>query len=210
MVDGILFDLDGTLWDAVDSYTELWNRTNAEFGLDARVTREDLLRYMGKPIDIIFSALMGDVKVDKQAYLQRLDYWESTLMPQLGGRLYPGVVEGLKRLSDHYKLFLVSNCGSDGLKNMMRFAGITPCITDTLTYGETERGKDFNIAEIVRRNKLSAPLYIGDTQGDSDAAHAAGAAMAWASWGFGSCADAELTFDSFNQLTDTLISLDHK
>lgn len=203
--DSLIFDMDGTLWDAIDSYAEVWNRTNPEFGIDRRVVRDDLLNYMGKTIDVIFSNLYGpDVTIDKDEYLRRLDYWESTLMPQLGGRLYEGVVDGLKQLSRKYRLFLVSNCGSDGLKNMMRFSGITPYITDSLTYGETGLGKDHNIAAIISRHNLLSPLYIGDTQGDSDAAHAAGADMGFARWGFGTCRDAEIEFDSFVQLTQSL------
>lgn len=205
--DSLIFDMDGTLWDAIDSYAEVWNRTNPEFGIKRRVVRADLLDYMGKTIDVIFRELFGQPDgIDTEEYLRRLDHWESTLMPVLGGRLYEGVVDGLRELSRKYRLFLVSNCGSDGLRNMMRFAGITPYITDTLTYGETGEGKDRNIAAIIRRHGLKAPLYIGDTQGDSDAAHAAGADMAFARWGFGSCRDAELAFDSFVQLTKTLLN----
>ncbi|MDE6802251.1 MAG: HAD family hydrolase [Muribaculaceae bacterium] len=205
--DSLIFDMDGTLWDAIDSYAAVWNRTNAAFGITRQVARKDLLDYMGQTIDVIFSGLYADTHgIDTDSYLSRLDHWETTLMPELGGRPYPGVIEGLRALSKDYKLFLVSNCGSEGLRNMMRFIGITDLITDTLTYGETGQSKDCNIATIIRRHDLRSPLYIGDTQGDSNAAHAAGADMAFARWGFGSCTDAELQFDSFPQLTQTLLN----
>lgn len=204
--DSLIFDMDGTLWDAVDSYAEIWNRANREFGIDVTVTRSQLLRYMGKTIDVIFSALMSGIDVDKQLYLRRLDHLESTLMPELGGRFYPGVIDGLHRLAGRYPLFLVSNCGSDGLTNMMRYGALTPCFRGSLTYGETGHGKDFNIKQIIDRFSLHRPLYIGDTQGDSSSAHAAGAAMAHARWGFGQCSDAELSFGSFTELTDYLMN----
>ena len=31
--DGLIFDMDGTLWDAVDSYVKIWNATIAECGI---------------------------------------------------------------------------------------------------------------------------------------------------------------------------------
>lgn len=203
--DSLIFDMDGTLWDAVDSYVEVWNTTSRELGIDRTVMRDDLLRYMGKTIDVIYASLMEGVDVDPTAYLERLDYNESYLMPRLGGRLYAGVMDGIRQLSERYRLFMVSNCGQDGLHNMLHFCGLTDCFAGTLTHGETGRGKDYNIAEVVRAFDLQAPLYIGDTQGDSDAAHAAGVDMCHVTWGFGSCRDAELSFDSFPAMTAALL-----
>ncbi|MDE7386790.1 MAG: HAD family hydrolase [Muribaculaceae bacterium] len=203
--DSLIFDMDGTLWDAVDSYVEVWNTTSRELGVDRLVTRDDLLRYMGKTIDVIYSALMDGVDIAPDVYLRRLDYNESLLMPRLGGRLYRGVTEGIRELASRYRLFMVSNCGQDGLRNMLKFCGLTDCFEGTLTHGETGRGKDYNIAAIVREYNLQAPLYIGDTQGDSDAAHAAGVDMCHVTWGFGSCRDAELSFDSFPAMTKALL-----
>ena len=31
--DSLIFDMDGTLWDAVDSYVAVWDATFAEFGM---------------------------------------------------------------------------------------------------------------------------------------------------------------------------------
>lgn len=198
--------MDGTLWDAVDSYVEVWNVTSRELGVERHVSREDLLRYMGKTIDVIYSALMCDVDIDTTRYLERLDYNESLLMPRLGGKLYPGVTEGIRSLSEHYRLFMVSNCGADGLRNMLAFSGLTPYFEGTLTHGETGRGKDYNIARIVETFRLRKPLYIGDTQGDCDAAHAAGVAMCHVGWGFGTCDGAELHFEGFGDMTQYLMN----
>ena len=203
--DSLIFDMDGTLWDAVDSYVEVWNTTSRELGIDRLVTRDDLLRYMGKTIDVIYSALMDGVDIDPDVYLERLDYNESLLMPRLGGRLYPGVADGIRRLVSRYRLFMVSNCGRDGLHNMLSFCNLADCFEGTLTHGEAGRGKDYNIAEVVRTFNLHNPLYIGDTQGDSDAAHAAGVDMCHVTWGFGSCRDAALSFDTFPAMTTALM-----
>lgn len=204
--DSLIFDMDGTMWDAVDSYVDIWNCTNREFGINAVVTRPRLLEMMGKTIDVIYDNLMGDVSVDKNLYIKRLDYYETTLMPRLGGRFYQGAIEGIRRLSERYQLFMVSNCGSDGLHNMMRFGNITECFVDSLSFGETFLDKCHNIKLLMTKYKLENPLYIGDTQGDSDSAHAAGIAMCHARWGFGTCRDAELAFDSFPAMVQYLMT----
>ena len=52
-VDALMFDMDGTLWDAMDSYAEVWNRTFAEYGEEVHITGRDLLHGMGKTLDQI-------------------------------------------------------------------------------------------------------------------------------------------------------------
>lgn len=206
--DSLIFDMDGTLWDAVDSYARIWEVTSAEFGVDRPVTREELIHYMGKTLDVILAGIMNGVDVDQEKYLKRLDENESALMVTLGGTLYPGVKEGIERLAQDYRLFLVSNCGKDGLDYMTRFTGLTPYIEGCLSYGMTGKGKTENISEVIKRYNLKSPLYIGDTQGDCDAAHRAGIDMCHVTYGFGSCHDAELSADSFENLLNQLIPTD--
>lgn len=45
--DSILFDMDGTLWDAIDTYADIWNEAFREIGSDQRITRDILYRYVG-------------------------------------------------------------------------------------------------------------------------------------------------------------------
>ncbi len=54
------------------------------------------------------------------------------MMPVLGGRLYPGVRETLEELSRNSRLFMVSNCGPDGIRNFLKFTGLGEIMTDHL------------------------------------------------------------------------------
>ena len=65
--------MDGTLWDAVDSYSEVWNETFRELGLKAEpVTRDRLMRTMGLPLDKILAIIAPDL-ADKDRFLKVLD-----------------------------------------------------------------------------------------------------------------------------------------
>lgn len=55
--DSLIFDMDGTLWDAVDSYVAVWNKTFESMGYSVSVSRDDLLRYMGKPLGEIVESI---------------------------------------------------------------------------------------------------------------------------------------------------------
>ena len=104
-------------------------------------------------------------------------------------------------------MFLLSNCGVDGLNVMMDCVGIRQYISEAVTYGATNVSKCDNLLAIARRNHLQRLVYVGDTDGDCRQTHAAGLPFVFASWGFGNCDDADLRVDSFQQLTDIFINL---
>lgn len=199
--DSLLFDMDGTLWDAVASYCAVWNATIDTLcpGVP-HVTYEALSAMMGKPIEDIFAAFIGDA-APFDAFMKGLLDNEAVIMPVMGGRLYPGVRDTLERLSHTHRLFMVSNCTPEGLPNFLRFTGLAPYIEDHISYGENGREKDYNIALMVKRHGLQSPLYIGDTMGDCRASHAAGVPFAWASYGFGrDVAGQDYTLECFSDL----------
>lgn len=183
--DSILFDMDGTLWDAVESYCAVWNHTIDAICPDVpHVGYRQLAQLMGKPLEVIFDTLI-DGRTDRGVFMAELSRKEEELMPRLGGILYPDVRETIEALSRTHRLFMVSNCTENGLPNFLRFTGLAPYFTDDISFGQTGREKDANIATMIERHKLKAPLYVGDTQGDCLSAHRAGVPFAWASYGFG-------------------------
>lgn len=207
--DSIIFDMDGTLWDAVDSYCKIWDITFKQMGKHQIVNRDELLKCMGMPINEIFHKIVK-VDVNEAEYLNLLDINERDMMPILGGKLYNGVSEGIKLLSTHYKLYMVSNCGADGLKNFLEFTHLKSFFNGTLTYGETLLSKADNIKLLIEQNNLQQAVYVGDTQGDCNAAHKAGIPMIFAKYGFGECDNAEYSINSFPELLDLLIKNIHQ
>ena len=55
--DALVLDMDGTLWDAVDTYTLCWNKAFEEVGVSTVLRREELLKLMGTPIDEIMRVI---------------------------------------------------------------------------------------------------------------------------------------------------------
>lgn len=207
--DSVIFDMDGTLWDAVDSYCRVWNATIADEGLAAdAVGRPQLERLMGTPLDGIMKELIGS-GADSEAFLRRLLERERTMMPRLGGKVYPGVHATLQRLRDAgVRLFMVSNCGADGLPNFLAYTGLGDFFTDTLSFGATGVEKDVNIRRLIKDYGLKAPLYVGDTAGDCRSSHSAGVDFAWARYGFGHDVEgAEHSIESITELGDIVAPL---
>ncbi len=202
--DSLIFDMDGTLWDAVDSYAVIWDRTFDQCGIRRTpVTRGELMAQMGRHLEDIVDALAPSLP-DREGFLARLDANEHSMMPVLGGRFYPEVRETIAAVAPGRHLFMVSNCGSHGLENFINLAGIRPYITEALSHGGTGRDKAANIADLITRYNLRSPYYVGDTQGDADAAHRAGAGMIFCSYGFGHVAEPDMTIACFKQLKELI------
>lgn len=196
--------MDGTLWDAIDTYCTIWNETYRRMGIDDSVTRNQLLECMGMPLEDIVSRITS-AGINPELFYTTLGHVDDELMPQLGGTLYAGVKELIPKLSERYSLFMVSNCGPRGLEYFLTYTGLRQYFTDTLSFGQTRLQKEGNIDILRKKYGLASPVYIGDTQSDADSAHASGIPMIYAAYGFGSCSDPEYTLRTFNDIAPLLL-----
>lgn len=201
-IDSLIFDMDGTLWDAIGSYCKVWDETCRRLGIDrAPVGYDELISLMGKPLGEIFESIIGSDVTDREAFVAELARVEDELMPTLGGRLFDGVRDTLTELHRRgIRLFMVSNCSGSGLENFLTFTGLRPLFEDWLSYGATGVDKDVNLRTLRDRHNLARPVYVGDIQRDSDSTHQADMEFAWASYGFGEVSDAEYILDKPSDL----------
>ena len=203
-VDSIIFDMDGTLWDAVDSYCAIWNETYRRIGHpELTAGRQQLLECMGLPIEEIARRLLPE-EVDVHQFYSTLRQVDDELMPRLGGKLYPGVSDLMPMLAGRLPLFMVSNCGANGLVYFLDYTGLKPYITATRTHGGTGLDKEHNIAALMKEHGLQRPLYVGDTEGDCRSSHAAGVEMLHVTYGFGQAPDADFSASTFAEATDII------
>lgn len=210
-IDSIIFDMDGTLWDAVPSYCRVWDTTAAELGINRPpVQYNELVSLMGKPLGEIYTSLMGSYCDNKDIFMEHLTEVENRLMPVLGGRLYPDVPKTLESLQPKVKLFMISNCTGRGLDNFLTINNLKSYFTDWLSFGDTGVDKDVNIKRLVDCYNLKRPVYVGDIQRDCDSAHAAAAEFAWAAYGFGNVIGADYRIDAFNELEKRVLEYGNK
>lgn len=200
----LIFDMDGTLWDAVDTYCVVWNTVFERMDIDRRLGRPQLLGYMGLPLEEIFTRVCDGLDgCDPAEYLRQLKDTEPAIVRRLGGRLYPGVRDTLEKLrSRGVRLFMASNCSLMGIDNFLAFTGLGPFFEDTVTQGHTGLDKASNIRLLVRRHGLSDTAYVGDIEADLRQARLAGVPFVWASYGFGSVTGADAVISSFPDILD--------
>ena len=185
-VDGILFDLDGTLWDAVDGICTARNRGLERCGLPPALKAEEVRSCMGMLLEDIAARLMPDLPPERRSEVMAVCAQEQAdYLARHGGTLYDGVEETLAVLRERCPLFIVSNCQSGYIEGFLAITGLGQYFTDFTCPGETGKPKGENIALLVERHQLKHPLYVGDTQGDYNAATAAGVPFLHAAYGFG-------------------------
>lgn len=187
MKDGIIFDLDGTLWDSTEKVVESWNYSMSRCEeIDYTMTKEVMKSLMGKTIEEIAKLILSDVPEQRGIeIMKQLCREEVFYLEKHGGVLYPDLEETLKELSERYSLYIVSNCQEGYIESFFKYHKLNKYFMDFENHGRTNLSKGENIKFITERNKLDRAVYIGDTQGDCDAAKSAGIPFIHARYGFG-------------------------
>jgi phosphoglycolate phosphatase len=198
--DALIFDLDGTLWDAAAASTFGWNLALEERGLPHRVTADDIRSVSGRPFPECVSTLLPDLVPWPADLQEHLEARERTGIERISGDLYPGVSEGLRRLAARYPLFLVSNCPGWYLDEFFRRSGLRDCFTGWDCHGLSGIAKSGMLLNLAASHCLANAVYVGDTRGDQSSAEAAGMEFVFASYGFGAPEGEPLAFGEFEEL----------
>ncbi|HIR59892.1 MAG TPA: HAD family hydrolase [Candidatus Onthousia excrementipullorum] len=186
-IDAIIFDLDGTLWNTVDSCLKATSFVKEEHSDITRdVTKEQIESAMGKTSDEIVNIYYGYLPREKgeeyanEAFNKNVD----NLLKE-GGTLYPNTRDTIIKLSKKYKLYIVSNCVKGYIESFLNTSGLKDYFSDYESYGNTLLSKGDNIKLVIERNNLKNPIYVGDTKGDMEASNYAGIPFVYAAYGFG-------------------------
>ena len=205
-IDGIIFDVDGTVWNSTPIVEQAWNRALEEAGYSARVTAKRLQGLFGLPMDDIIADILPETDEFEREKFAPLCYkYEHDYLNENGGIVYDGFEEMLKTLDKKgYPMYVVSNCQAGYIELMLEKTGFGKYIKDHICFGDNGKFKAENIRIIVKRNGLKNPVYVGDTQMDADACIEAGVPIVFAEYGFGTVKKPDHVIKTPMELTQVL------
>ena len=201
--ESLILDIDGTLWDSRALVADGYNIQLRLEGLDhLQVQVDDLTPLFGKTqkelADVLFASLPEEER--EPLIIRCMERENQYLMENPCQAGYPGVVETLEELAKTHRLFIVSNCEKGYPEICMEKMGFGHLISGYLCYGDTRTCKGETILKLMADHGITSACYIGDTQGDADAAALAGIPFVYCTYGFGQVKKYWKSIDSFAEL----------
>ncbi|MCR4955488.1 MAG: HAD family hydrolase [Lachnospiraceae bacterium] len=186
MKKAIIFDVDGTLWDAVPVITDAWNESLKQFpDITKQLKLSDVEPMMGRTMDE-YAGLFTQVGEERAKEIveiccrEEIDYIKSH-----PGVLYPGIRSVIEQLHEEFSLYIVSNCQEGYIEALLESCELQPYFEDFENYGRTGKQKGRNIQILMERCDIDKAIYIGDTIKDLEASREAGIPFIYAAYGMG-------------------------
>lgn len=209
MKPALIFDLDGTLWDASVPITESWNIVGRKhFGPDYSLSVDKVRGLMGKTMHEIALALTPANAAPEavQPFVDECFYYERVYLETHPGEPFPEEFESLKRLTQDFDLFIVSNCQTGYIETFLNIAPKNLFLGHRC-WSDTRKEKQFTIRLLMEDYGIEKAIYVGDTEKDESAAHLAGIPFIHAAYGFGGANAPEASINSLAELRNVALDL---
>ncbi|MBQ0065647.1 MAG: HAD family hydrolase [Firmicutes bacterium] len=212
MRNAIIFDLDGTLWDATGSSSAIWTKVIHKYGnLDYHMTPEIAASLMGKTMEEIGEILFPNFsEKERMVVCEDFGKVEVEYLHEHGAILYDGLEETLIELNKNYDLFIVSNCQDGYIPAFLHSHKLEKYFKDIEMEGRTHLSKADNISLIMKRNHIEKAVYVGDTAGDEKSTRQAGIPFIFAKYGFGQSIAPDAIIEDIKELPKCMKNMEEK
>lgn len=190
----VLFDLDGTLYDARDILPPAYRRgiraLNESTGQSLDVPGEStILDQVGTPADEIFDNLFPELPPDHRALLQReIVSALQAFIRNREGRLMEATHEVLGELNQRTTLALVTNARPSYMNAVVQTHDLGSYFACTYCVEDAPDREKSTLVERVLREQDQTPgkaLMVGDRTSDREAARAHGVRFLGCEYGYG-------------------------
>ena len=203
--ESLIFDIDGTLWDSRALVAIGYNAQMKDEGLERfRVDVDILKTVFGKTMTEIADILFAELPAaDRYPLMERCMARETQTLHKNECHIgFPKVKETLEELHKKHRLFIVSNSQSGYPQLCIEKMGLGELISGHLCFGDTGFCKGDTIKKLMADHNITSACYIGDTQGDLDAAERAGMPFIYCTFGFGQVDHYWKKIDTFADLLE--------
>lgn len=203
---GILFDLDGTLWNTIIPTHKAANDIAKDNNLK-EITLDTIIDGMGK--DKIYNAKNYYPEVDLNKALELLDQSSQKCTEYLKNKeaiIYENIEKTLQTLSKKHDLYIVSNSfDNDYINTFKSYLDVN--FKDFIAAGALNINKTEAIKLIIKRNNIDKAIYVGDTKLDYDSSKEANIPFIYAKYGFGNIDKYEYSINDIKDLISVIPSI---
>ncbi len=179
MIKAVIFDVDGTLVDSVDSHAESWQEAFLHFGHS--IDFEEIRSQIGKGGDQLMPVFLSEKEIEKQG--KQIEALRAAIVKE---RFFPKIT-GFRRvralmqrlISRHVDIVLASSAKKDELEFYKKVCSIQDIVHKETTSDDAEASKPhpdiFEAAiELLPGIDKDEIIVVGDSPFDAEAAGKAG------------------------------------
>ena len=205
MRKAVIFDLDGTLWEVIDTTYKTVNKIAEKYHLK-KISRETICSVFGLDKEGVAKRFFPDVNLsDALRYVDESSWLNIQSIIKYGGTIYPNLDVVLSHLKNDYQLFIVSNsCDIQYIEAFFHISGTKQYFRDYIAASQFGLSKGEAIQKIMKDYSIDRGVYVGDTELDLAATKEANVDFIYAKYGFGKGVSAYYSINNITELPNVI------
>lgn len=209
--DAVIFDLDGTLWEVIDTTVASLNETTKKYNL-GEISKDLVLKNFGNSKADSAKLFFPELDIEEAfKILDESDALNVKTLEENGGYLYPGLEDALFELQQDYDLYIVSNTATKRyIESFLMSSRLFKYFKDYVAASEIVLSKGNAIIKLMDDYYIDKAIYVGDTLKDMEAANIANIPFIQCLYGFGPDLNTEYKINDISELASTVNSIFNK
>jgi len=205
MKNSVIFDLDGTLWEVIESTYKSANIIANKYNLK-EITKETICKVFGLNREESAKLYFPYIELNESTKLiDEMAVINIENLNKNGGNVYSNVKEVLNKLANKYDLYIVSNTAEiEYIEAFLKTSDTKEYFKNYIAASSLNISKKDAIKKVIDDYKIEKAVYIGDTRIDLEAAYANNIPFVHAQYGFGEKINTEYSIDDIKELPAVL------
>lgn len=205
MKNSVIFDLDGTLWEVIESTYKSVNIIANKYNLK-EISKETICKVFGLNKEESAKLYFPHMELNEAIRLtDEIAVINIKNLKNNGGNVYSNVKEVLSILLDKYDLFIVSNTSEiEYIRAFLKSSNTQKYFKDYIAASSLNISKADAIKKVINDNKIEKAVYVGDTRIDMEAAYKNNIPFVQAKYGFGKEFNTEFCISEIKELPNAL------
>jgi len=205
MKNSVIFDLDGTLWEVIESTYKSANIIANKYDLK-EISKDTICKVFGLNREESARLYFPDMELNESTKLiDEIAIINIENLKNNGGNVYPNVKEVLNKLVNKYDLYIVSNTAEiEYIRAFLKSSDTKEWFKNYIAASSLNISKSDAIKKVIDDNKIEKAVYIGDTKIDLEAAYANNIPFIQAKYGFGENLNTDYSINEIKELLGVL------